>query len=98
MSSIDWKDKAYDDAYAQTLSSLERRRADDPSFGIDDARGILKHLYVQDGNDWVGRGELQDLLLAATIAAHESLIAAWERQLSASAVGGKDEPLRGSGA
>lgn len=79
MTSIDWKDTAYDEAYAQTLASLERRKVEDASFRPDDVRGVLKHLYVQDGNDWVGRGELQDLIMAATIAAHESFLATWER-------------------
>jgi len=68
----------YDETYAETLRSLERRRVEDPAFTLEDARGILNHLYVNDGNNWVGRGELQDIILRAIIAAHESFIVSWE--------------------
>lgn len=78
MSSTEWKRVSYDEKFDLTLRSLERKRADDPTFSIDDARGVLRHLYIQDGNDWVGRGELQDIVMQATIDAYEHFIAAWE--------------------
>ena len=78
MSSIEWKEKAYDDAYSKTLVSLARKRSEDAAYSLDDARGVLKHLYIQDGNDWVGRGELQDIVMQATIDAYERFIAEWE--------------------
>lgn len=78
MSSIEWKEKAYDDAYSKTLVSLARKRSEDAAYSVDDARGVLKHLYIQDGNDWVGRGELQDIVMQATIDAYERFIAEWE--------------------
>jgi len=77
VSSIEWKDKAYDDAYSETLASLARKRTEDPAFSAEDARGVLKHLYIQDGNDWGGRGELQDITIRATIDAYERFIAEW---------------------
>ncbi len=79
MSSTAWKDTAYDDTYGKTLVSLERRRSDDPAFSLPDAEGVLKHLYVQDGNDWVGRGELQDIVMQATIDAYERFVEEWKR-------------------
>jgi hypothetical protein len=78
VSSIEWKEKAYDDAYSKTLVSLARKRSEDAAYSLDDARGVLKHLYIQDGNDWVGRGELQDIVMQATIDAYERFIAEWE--------------------
>lgn len=81
MSSTAWKETAYDSSYETTLANLVRRRAEDPDFSPEKARGILQHLYIQDGNDWGGRGELQDLQLQAMIAAHEAFIAAWEREI-----------------
>lgn len=81
MSSTAWKETAYDVTYEATMTSLARRRAEDADFSPDKARGILQHLYIQDGNDWAGRGELQDLQLQAMIAAHEAFIAAWEREI-----------------
>jgi hypothetical protein len=78
MADIDWRDAKYEEVYSDTLRGLERRRQHDACFSIADAEGVLRHLYIQDGNDWTGRGEVQDLLLAATIAAYESFIAAWK--------------------
>ena len=40
--------------------------------------GVLQHLYHMDGADWVGRGEVQDITMAATIAAYEHFIAEWK--------------------
>lgn len=74
----DWRDAKYDEVFHDTLRSLEMRRQNDASFSIADAEGVLKHLYIQDGNDWGGRGDLQDTILAATIAAYESFIAEWK--------------------
>lgn len=73
-----WKETTYDDTYSTTLRSLQRRRADDPSFTLDDAKGQLRHLYVNDGNNWVGRGELQDIIVQAMIDAYECYIAECE--------------------
>ena len=75
MSTTAWKETTYDDTYASTFKSLQRRQADDPSFTIDGARGQLKHLYIQDGNNWEGRGELQDIIVRAMIDAYERYIA-----------------------
>ncbi len=84
MSTTEWRDKTYADTLENTYANLERRKAIDPSFSLEEVRGVLKHLYVQDGNDWLGRGELQDAILHAQIAAHESFIHAWEKSLSES--------------
>lgn len=78
MSSIAWKEAAYDDRFEVTLRSLERRRDGDATFSMEDAKGVLKHLYIQDGNDWAGRGELQDIVMQATIDAYERFIAEWD--------------------
>ena len=78
MSVIDWRDAKYQEVFSGTIRGLERRRQNDALFSIPDAEGVLHHLYIQDGNDWAGRGELQDLIVAATIAAYESFIAEWK--------------------
>jgi hypothetical protein len=35
-----------------------------------------------DGADWLGRGEVQDITMAATIAAYEQVIAQWKAESS----------------
>ncbi|MDR0731660.1 MAG: hypothetical protein LBF63_08325, partial [Treponema sp.] len=56
----------------------ERRRACDPGCSVEDLEGVLRHLYVMDGADWYGRGDVQDITMAATIAAYEHVIAEWK--------------------
>jgi hypothetical protein len=74
LSKLEWRDRAYEEAYEGVLTGLEARRKADPSFTVADAEGTLKHLYIQEGNDWCPRGMLQDAVLAATIAAYEEFI------------------------
>lgn len=76
--SADWRDAKYDETYEQELRGLERRRAADPALKPADLEGQLQHLYIMQGSDWVGRGELQDTILSATIAAYEAFIEAWK--------------------
>lgn len=80
MSVLDYRDIAYRETFDAVLASLVKRREVDPGFSLDDARGTLTHLYVTEGNDWLGRGDLQDAKLAAQIAAHEVFIQDWENE------------------
>jgi hypothetical protein len=76
--SIEWRDKKYGEIFDQELRGLERRRAADPRCTVEDLEGVLRHLYVMDGADWYGRGDVQDITMAATIAAYEHFIAQWK--------------------
>jgi hypothetical protein len=44
--------------------------------------GILKALYIMDGADQGGRGDVQDTIMAATIAAYELFITEWKAESS----------------
>ncbi|QQO07371.1 hypothetical protein [Breznakiella homolactica] len=78
ISSVDWREKKYEETFDQEVRGLERRKESDPDCTIEDLEGILKHLYHMDGADWGGRGEVQDITLSATIAAYEHFIAQWK--------------------
>lgn len=78
--SADWRDAKYEEVLEQEHRGLERRRQSDPSCTVEDIEAQLKHLYIMEGADWVGRGELQDIVLAATIAAYERFIADWKAE------------------
>jgi hypothetical protein len=79
-SSSEWQDKKYAETFEEELRGLERRRAVDPNCTIADLEGTLKHLYIMDGADWLGRGVVQDAVMAATIAAYEHFIASWQAE------------------
>jgi hypothetical protein len=77
--SVEWRDLTYEKTFEQELRGL-RRRESDPACTVEDLEGTLKHLYIMDGADWGGRGELQDIVMAATIAAYEHFIARWKAE------------------
>lgn len=79
-SSQEWQDAKYAETFQEELRGLERRRAADPHCTIMDIEGTLKHLYIMDGADWGGRGSVQDVVLAATIAAYEQFLACWKTE------------------
>ena len=79
-SSIEWRDAKYTEIFEQELRGLERRRKADPGCTPTDIEGVLQHLYIMDGADWYGRGDVQDTIMAATIAAYEHFIAQWKAE------------------
>lgn len=78
--SINWQEEKYQEVYEQEVRGLERRKIHDSTCTVKDVKGILTHLYNMDGSDWVGRGALQDVVMQATIAAYEHVIAQWEKE------------------
>jgi|GEM_PF-228456 len=81
MSSTDWREEKKEALFESTLKGLENHRRVDPGFTLEDARAALEHQYVLEGNDWLGRGELGDIVSSATIAAYEHFIFEWAAEL-----------------
>jgi len=77
----EWHEIKYQEIFDGTLTGLKRRREVDPVFSIEDAERQLSHLYILDGNDWLGRGELGDIVSQATIAAYELFIHEWKIEI-----------------
>jgi cephalosporin-C deacetylase-like acetyl esterase len=75
--SVEWRDLKYEEVFEQEIRGLSRRRETDPACTVEDLEGVLQHLYIMDGADWYGRGCVQDITMAATIAAYEHFIAQW---------------------
>ena len=80
--SVDWKALKYQEIFEQELRGLKRRREADPVCTPMDIEGVLQHLYIMDGADISGRGHVQDITMAATIAAYEYFIAQWKAERS----------------
>jgi hypothetical protein len=78
--SVEWRDIKYNEIFEQEIRGLERRRRSDRSCTVEDLEGVLQHLYIMDGADWYGRGDVQDIIMAATIAAYEHFIAQWKAE------------------
>ena len=78
--SEEWREIKYRQTFEEETRGLTRRREADPGCKVEDLQGILKHLYIMDGADQGGRGEVQDTIMAATIAAYEHFIAEWKTE------------------
>jgi hypothetical protein len=68
-------EERYDDTFVSVYDSLKDMVRKDPDHAEQYARGILKCLYIRQGNDWTGRGAIGNAGLDASIAAHESILA-----------------------
>ncbi|MCL2184265.1 MAG: hypothetical protein FWB86_00195 [Treponema sp.] len=86
--SEEWRDIKYQETFDEEIRGLHRRLQTDSegnlcpagsvevSAGkIEEFEGILQNLYILDGADQGGRGCLQDVIMAARIAAFEHFLA-----------------------
>lgn len=64
----------YDGTYRDEITGILRRKENNPSCTLEDLESVLDSLYIQEGNNWEGRGQIQDLILSATISAYEHFI------------------------
>ena len=78
--STEWRDIKYQETFDMEIRGLERRRQSISACTVEDLEGILKYLYIMDGADWYGRGDVQDTIMMATIAAYEHFIAQWKAE------------------
>jgi 2-amino-4-hydroxy-6-hydroxymethyldihydropteridine diphosphokinase len=72
----DWRGALYERSFDDSMRGLERRRLADETFGVLAVEAELAQLYIVEGADQLGRGEVQDITLRATIAAYERFAAA----------------------
>ena len=80
MPEADWPQRKHAEVFDRVCLDLERRRARDPAFTPAELEGLLKTAYVNQGNDWVGKGAVSETLQAATIAAYEHDLAEWKKE------------------
>ena len=73
----DWKDQHYDEVFEGVCLHLEQQREENPQFTREHLEGLLEALYVDEGNDQLGRSEPVKIKNAATIAAYEHFLAEW---------------------
>jgi hypothetical protein len=76
----DWEERKYREVFEQTCSQLWARRLSDPTFTYQQAQCLLEAAYVDQGNDFIGRGAVVEIAQAATIAAYEHILAEWTEE------------------
>ena len=75
MSGSRYLEELYDTTFASVHEMLREQARRNPERVAHQIRQVLKTLYVQQGNDWAGRGVVGDTSIDASIAAHESILA-----------------------
>jgi hypothetical protein len=75
MSMTSFIDNRYEEEFESVYTSLEKMVQQDRARAEPYIRGILKNMYIRQGNDWTGRGAIGDAGLSASIAAYESILA-----------------------
>ncbi|MDF1617088.1 hypothetical protein [Petrocella sp. FN5] len=73
--SIDMK---YEETFQLVYGQLNHSKQNDPKYTRLDLKRFLESLYDNQGNNWLGRSEVQEAVQAATIAAAELLLSQWE--------------------
>jgi len=86
-------ERVYDDAFDDAYASFSMRRQSDPSFTREYMEGLLSSLYVQQGNNWDGRGQTRETAHCALIAAAELVVSQWD-QLGSTSAHSVDAPER----
>jgi hypothetical protein len=69
-----WQDEQYRQVFEETCGHLESALRED-RLTRDELERLLEAAYVDQGNDWLGRGSFYDIVQAATIAAYEHVLA-----------------------
>jgi hypothetical protein len=87
------REKKFNEIYDKTLDQLEYRRRHDSDLSIEDIERQLETMYVDEGNDWTGRGLPGETVKSATIAATEAFL----ERLRASRESGEGAEERGDG-
>lgn len=71
--------RVYDDAFDDAYTSFVIRRQSDPLFTREFLQGLLNSMYVQQGNNWDGRGQTKETAHSALIAAAELVYSQWDQ-------------------
>ncbi len=74
MNIADRHEEKFNEIYEKTFDQLEYRWNHDEDFSVGDLERQLEAFYVDEGNDWAGRGLPGQVVKSATIAATEAFL------------------------
>ncbi|WZL73115.1 hypothetical protein QBE52_19055 [Clostridiaceae bacterium 35-E11] len=75
------QEEKYNETFRKVYNTLKYHKEKDEKYTIHQLEALLDSLYVNEGNDWIGRGEIKNAIQAATIAASETLLTEWKNEL-----------------
>lgn len=85
-----WLEALYTKNYTEMIESLRHKYPYATNDALNELTGLLNHYYIFQGNDWAGRGAVQDTAIDATIHALED----FKRELERTIAQGTDNSKR----
>lgn len=74
-------EKKYNQVFENVCAYVDEQR-NQGDFFLDDLKKMLETEYINEGNGWDGRSEIQQTVNAATIAAYQHKIVEWEKEIN----------------
>jgi hypothetical protein len=75
-----WQKHKYETVFEDVCHFVAYQRETDPEFTMARLEGLLQMAYQRSGDDWDGRGLVNQLALSATVAAYEHCLTAWKQE------------------
>ncbi|MFO7887163.1 MAG: hypothetical protein R6U59_02510 [Eubacteriales bacterium] len=72
--------KKYDDTF-DLIYKTTMEQKENGSITIESLEALLRDQYIYSDLDWLGRGEIKDIVNKATIAALETILSKWKEEL-----------------
>lgn len=67
----DHEEKVFDETFQRTYADIVEKYETDPNYDVTALKEFLESMYVYDGHDWDGRGEIKAIRNNAIITALE---------------------------
>ncbi|WP_142413036.1 hypothetical protein [Hathewaya massiliensis] len=77
----DLDQEKYDLIFENAYNDFIKTMKEDPNYSIESLESLLESMYIVQGNDQLGRGSRHDISINATIAAAETVLYEWRKQL-----------------
>lgn len=79
---LNWQELHFNKIFEETYTSLKYSIENSQDYSSEQLKGFLQNLYMNQGNNQLGRGEAMDISIDAQIAACEALLAEYKGSLS----------------
>lgn len=76
-----WEEICYNSVFEDTYNSLKQTIKNNPDYDAKNIISLLENLYIQQGNNQLGRGEKMNITIEAQIAACEAILAEYNGKL-----------------
>lgn len=77
----DLDQEKYDLIFENAYNDFIKTMKEDPNYSIENLESLLESMYIVQGNDQLGRGSRHDISINATVAAAETVLYEWRKEL-----------------